>query len=314
MGGMFKQYAWVAHLVVILFCSYFAAKIVNVYVGKALEVRRSIGLLKKSEKIEPIRESHDRAYYDAITERNLFSSSETPTETTAEGGVPSAEAQYIPGQEAVKTSLPVKLYSVLVVGEGKDERSSATVEVGKEIDVFAVKGEKVFSPGTTLIQIKPDRIEFVNKGRLEYAKMDDDEANSIFGPPTEGTAEVAAKAEPVVKGEEAPTVQAEGGKFVIDQREIDNALTNLDKLYTEIRAVPNFQDGKVTGMKVLSVKPGSVFAKLGLKRGDILSRINGIELDVKKGFDIFNQLKEQKNFNLDLVRGGSTQTFDYEIR
>ena len=41
---------------------------------------------------------------------------------------------------------------------------------------------------------------------------------------------------------------------------------------------------------------------------------DGIELDVKRGFDIFNNLKDQKSFTLDLVRGGSTQTFEYEIR
>jgi general secretion pathway protein C len=78
--------------------------------------------------------------------------------------------------------------------------------------------------------------------------------------------------------------------------------------------VPNFQDGKASGMKILSVKPGSVFAKLGLKRGDILNRINGVELDVRKGFEIFSQLKDQKSLSLDLVRGGANQTVEYEIR
>ncbi|MFA4875517.1 MAG: hypothetical protein WC690_09295, partial [bacterium] len=104
------------------------------------------------------------------------------------------------------------------------------------------------------------------------------------------------------------------GKFTVDQKEVDDALQNLDRLYTEIRAVPNFSGGKVSGMKILSVKNGSLFSKLGLRRGDVLQKINGMELDVKKGFEIFNQLKEQKTITLDLIRQGQPTTLEYEIR
>lgn len=309
MGGLLKQYMWIANLVVILFCSYFVAKIVNVYIGKTLEVYRAIGVMKKTEKLPPVRERRSRADYNVIIERDIFDSSEAPPPEAAEGAR-EEEAKYVPGQEAVRTALPVKIYAVLVVGEGKDERSSATISMGKDVDVYSVRGDKTFSPGVVMVQVKPNRIEFINKGRLEYAELEEEGVGSIFGPPGEGPAEVATKEAADVDA----TVKKEGDKFLIDQREIDNALANLDRLYTEIRAVPNFQDGRVNGMKVLSVKPGSVFAKLGLRRGDILSRINGIELDVRRGFDIFNQLKDQKSFNLDLVRGGTTQTYDYEIR
>lgn len=317
MGGLFKQYVWIIHLVVILFCSYFAAKIINVYVGKALEVHRGIGVLKKAEVAVPVREEHSRTDFELIVERNIFdSSTSAPAAATAETEG-EKEAEYVPGREAVKTTLGIKVYGVLMVGKGLDGRSSATVGMGKgDVDVYAVRDErKVFSPGVVLVQVKPDRIEFINKGRLEYASLEDEMGKSIFGPPGEGEeAKAQEKAPEVAKKDEGTNVAMQDGKYVIDQREIDNALTNLDRLYTEIRAVPNFKDNKVVGMKVLSIKPGSVFAKLGLKRGDVLSKINGIELDVKRGFDIFNQLKNQKSFNLDLIRDGAPQTFDYEIR
>ena len=314
MGGLLKQYIWVVNLVVILFCTYFAAKIINVYVGKALEVHKGIGVLKKTESVPIDKEMHSKSDYEIIAERNIFDSAEALPQEASEDEDKEKDVKYVPGQEAVKTALPVKVYAILVVGKGKDKRSSTTVGMGKkDIDVYSVQGEKSFSPGVTLVQVKPNRIEFVNKGRLEYAEMEEEGAKTIFGLPSElESTEVADNKE--VKKLSGETVEQMEGKFVIDQREIDNALANLDKLYTEIRAVPNFKDGKVTGMKILSVKPASVFAKLGLKRGDILSRINGIELDVKRGFDIFDQLKDQKSFNLDLVRGGTTQTFEYEIR
>jgi len=308
---MFKQYAWAFHIAFILVVSFFAAKIANVYIGNLLEIKTSIGVIKTKEAAVDIAAVKNRNEYDVIVERNIFDSSEAApsgVESIADSGT------YVPGGEAVKTGLSIKVMAVLVIGEGKDKRSSTTVDSGGgNVDVYGVGEEKTFSPGVRLVQVKPDRIEFIRNGRLEYAELMEDSGESIFGPPKPLGTTVASKALPPAPSGEAIAKVAEG-KFVIDQKEIDNAIANMDKLFTEIRAVPNFQDGKVSGMKILSVKPGSVFAKLGLKRGDILNRINGVELDVRKGFEIFSQLKDQKNLSLDLVRGGSNQTVEYEIR
>jgi general secretion pathway protein C len=309
---MFKQYSWLLNVLFILFVSFFASKITNVYLSKALEVKKSIGVVKTAEEAPPMSVVKEREDYDVITQRNIFDSSDTGEGSgEAEGG--GAETAYVPGGEAVKTGLSIKVLAVLVIGEGKDKRSSATVDSGGKdgVDVYAVGEERSFSPGVKLVQVKPDRIEFIRGGRLEYAELLEDMGGTIFGPPIEGP--VASKeAAPAKEGE--AVVKAGEGKYVIDQREIDNALQNLDKLYTEIRAVPNFQDGRASGMKILSIKPGSVFAKLGLKRGDVLQKINGMELDVRKGFEIFSQLKDQKSLSLDLIRGGANQTVEYEIR
>lgn len=309
---MFKQYSWLLNLLFILFVSFFASKITNVYLSKALEVKKPIVVPPPTAETSTMSVVKDRKDYDVITQRNLFDSTDTgATEGEVQGG--GAEADYVPGGEAVKTGLSIKILAILVIGEGKDKRSSTTVDSGGSggVDVYAVGEEKSFSPGVKLVQVKPDRIEFIRSGKLEYAELLDELGGTIFGPPMEGA--VASKdAAPPKEGE--PVVKASEGKYVIDQREIENALQNLDKLYTEIRAVPNFQDGKASGMKILSIKPGSVFAKLGLKRGDVLQKINGMELDVRRGFEIFGQLKDQKSLSLDLIRGGANQTVDYEIR
>ena len=88
----------------------------------------------------------------------------------------------------------------------------------------------------------------------------------------------------------------------------------MGKLYTEIRIVPNAVGNQIQGMKILSVKQGSLFDKLGLQRGDILERINGMEVDIKSGFKIFNELKDVKSLTVDLTRQGQKQSFEYEIR
>lgn len=336
MAGGVRQYYWIIDLVAIFFVAFFLAKVTGVYLGRALEIQRSVGLVKGGAAAPVAPPKSELADYKVIVDRNIFdmnpagaAEGEAGAEQPGEG-----EANQVPTGEAVQTSLDVKVAGVLVVGDGRDARSSATILGGGAAPapaagkggaakgggggggakVYSVGSEESFAPNTKLTRVQPDRIEFVNNGRLEFAEVMTNKGIDIFGPPQREP--VAAAAEP---SKEAPKKDSlvkseQPGKFTVDQREIDEAMQNLDKLYTEIRAVPNFAGGKVSGMKILSVKNGSIFAKLGMRRGDVLQKINGMELDVKKGFEIFNQLKDQKQITLDLIRQGQPTTLDYEIR
>lgn len=328
MGGGIRQYYWIIDLVGIFLCAFFLAKVTSVYLGKAMEVKRSVAVLKASDVALDAQTKISLAEYDVIVDRDMFDASDVPTEGDASEAGGEEEAQVQTSGEAVLTSLGIKVVGVLVVGKGTDSRSSATISgpggggaapargrapAAGGAEVYAVGDEDSFAPNTKLMKVQPDRIEFLNNGRLEYAEVLADGGESIFGPPPTGP--VAASTPSAAKAPADANIRQEGeGQFAVDRREIDEAVQNLDKLYTEIRAVPNFAGGKVSGMKVLSVKNGSIFAKLGLRRGDVLQKINGLELDVKRGFEIFNKLKEESNIRLDLIRQGQPTTLEYEIR
>ncbi|HPM41707.1 MAG TPA: hypothetical protein PLY45_04660, partial [bacterium] len=131
MGGFFRQYSWVIDLVGILFSSFLLAKIAGVYLGKALEVERSIGVLKAADMAPMERKRADISEYSVIIERNMFDAAERSFETTAEEGGEGAAAEEASATgEAVKTSLGIKVVGVLVVGDGRDKRSTATVSGG----------------------------------------------------------------------------------------------------------------------------------------------------------------------------------------
>ncbi len=327
MSGLWKQYRWLGGLVFTLCLSFFLAKIVGVYLSSLLEVPRSIAVVAEEGAAVEEPTTEEVTAYSVITERNIFDASEAPAPEPCQPDDQRPECQQdataqVPSGEPVKTGLPIKVLSTVVVGEGKDGRSTAVIDAGggKGVDVYAVRDpEKTFGPNVVLIQIKPRRIEFLNNNRLEYAEIEDDSTTaSIFIPPDQlAEGATAAKTAPSA-ADAVPTgdqiSQLAEGKYVVNQAEIDAALSSLDQLYTQIRAVPNFEGGKVQGMKILSIKPGSIFAKLGLRRGDVLDRINGQQIDIKNGFQLFNQLKEQKQFSLDLKRGGKTESYEYEIR
>lgn len=311
---MIKQYLWIFDLFALFLCSFFAAKLTNVYIGTliATPVPANAPAVEKRVAEAP-KTPPPYSDYKVILDRNIFDSEESKP---AGGESTTTQNQMVVNTgEPVKTSLAIQVVGVLVVGAGKDDRSSATVSSSGKVDTYAVGTEDGFSPNTKLTRVTPERIEFLNQGRMEYALFEEETAFNIFGPPpTSETAQASpvAVATPTTPAE---TVKKEGeGQFVIDQNEVQNALSNMERLYTEIRAVPNFAGGKVSGMKILSVKQGSLFDKLGLQRGDILEKINGMELDVKKGFEIFNQLKTERHLVVDLQRQGAKKSFEYDIR
>lgn len=313
MEALLKQWMWVAKALGVLVAAFLMAKITNVYVGQLLELHRSIGVVSPmvtETKSEDMRKQSD---FDVIVQRNIFDSSETPV-SPDQAGAPGSATQQVPTGEAVKTSLPIKVMGVMMIGDGKDKRSSTSIEVSGKSDAYGVGDEMAIASNAKLVQVKPDRIEFVNGGRLEYAELDMGLGENIFGPPKATAATVTTEKTTPVGEKEGGVAKLTDNKFAIDQKEIDNALANPELLYTEIRAVPNFENGKVSGMKVLSIKPGSIFSKLGIKRGDVLQQINGMDLDVKQGFQIFSQLKDQKNFNMNVQRNGAKTTLEYEIR
>lgn len=315
-----RRYDWTLHLATIVVCAFFLARAVTTYVAGLLESASVVVAEATPAAPEAVAEDEDKDVgveaYKIIEDRNIFNSAEVAAapETNPDALNPEQVGELGP---AVKTGLDVKVQSTLVIGDGTDRRSSAMVAGGKSkgSQAFFVGDEESFAPNVKLTKVAKDRIEFINGGRLEYAELVDWTAKkSVFAPPDEvhGTGGKSGdKADKAKPSEEAP---AAGGKIVLDQKEVDDALQNLDKLYSEVRIVPNFQDGKPDGMKVLSIKPGGLASKLGIRRGDVLKNVNGQELDIKRGMELFGSMKDSKNFSLDVVRGGKNQTLEYEIK
>jgi len=102
--------------------------------------------------------------------------------------------------------------------------------------------------------------------------------------------------------------------WLIERAKIEAALANLPKLLTQARLVPNFNGGKANGFQVLSMQPGSFFTEIGLKEGDVLQRINGVEVnDPQNLLKAFEQLRNEAAINVDLQRRSQPVTLAYEI-
>jgi len=111
-------------------------------------------------------------------------------------------------------------------------------------------------------------------------------------------------------------IEARGPRdFVIDRGALDELIENQASLMSHVRAAPEMVDGRMLGVKLLFVRGGGVLDKLGLKTGDALMSINGMELtSPEKILAAYARLTTAPRLSLTILRDGAPTQVDYEIR
>jgi len=119
-----------------------------------------------------------------------------------------------------------------------------------------------------------------------------------------------------VEDDESIAVRKVGeNSFVMDRREVEGVLQDFNKLLTQIRVVPHFADGNPDGFKIFNIRPGSLFASLGMVNGDIIKRVNGLDITgPEQALQMFQQLRDESQVTVDLERFRKNLTLNYEIR
>ncbi len=234
------------------------------------------------------------ADYQVVLQRDIFDSSAhpdqslTPLKDTRETAAPAAPRQ-----------------SLTLLGTVAGGRVPlAVIGAGKEIKVFQL-GDEV-SGGGKLAEV--DR----NLVKIQYPDGSKDQLPLYKGEKDGGPAAPAGKSATAAGGY---TIKSIGeNRWVIPQQEAEKARGNLNELLQQARMVPHIVNGQTDGFSVQMIRPHSLFALLGLKVGDILMQVNGMDLNSpEKALQVFQQLREAKHISIGLQRNGSPLTFEYEV-
>ncbi len=101
----------------------------------------------------------------------------------------------------------------------------------------------------------------------------------------------------------------------LNKREVEDTLKDMNKVMTQARIIPYIVNNKNQGYRIFSIRPNSIYTKIGLKNGDVIQRVNGIELaSPEKAYSLFQQLKDEPKVSLDILRRGQKSTLDISIR
>ena len=276
-------------LVLLAAIAWFGARTVNAVVAAGLESPPDrppavSALAPAAPAAQPL------SAYAVIHERDVFNPGTVAAPAASTAGAP-------------RTDLNVKLWGTAVAADPR--RSYAVIEdqVERRQRLYRV-GDTILDEAT-LTRVEWDRVVLSRDGQEEILELSWARAAPGSGAPAAAAA--AASGERIRRTAD--------GKFLVDRRELEKTVENLNEVFTQARAVPYFQNGQTVGFRVFAIKPGSVFEKIGLKNGDVIRRVNGVELtDPTKAITLFNELQNQGHIAVDLDRNKQSQSFSYEIR
>lgn len=97
---------------------------------------------------------------------------------------------------------------------------------------------------------------------------------------------------------------------VLRSSQIQKALSNIDTLMSQANIRPH-----ADGFKITRIRPSSIFRRMGLRNGDIITAANNQPIDsVSDAMDIWQDLTAGGETSLKIKRRGRTRIFDYRIK
>jgi len=100
----------------------------------------------------------------------------------------------------------------------------------------------------------------------------------------------------------------------VTRNDITYYAKNPRKIWKDISIREVKKKGKIYGFKIYKINSRSKFAKLGLRRGDIIIRANNVDLtSYKAAFDLYNHINEIDTMQLVILRDNEEKELVYEI-
>lgn len=305
-----SRYLVVVNLLLLALAAYAAAGIVGTALAARFIPVADVALVEPPAP-PPIEKAKPATYYALIHQRDIFNSVK-PVEAP-----PVAEAPK-------KTQLKVKLWGVAVRGP----RSHCIIEDQSarppKQELFKI-GDMV--AGIAKVKaIEWDKVILEHDGAEEILELVPDStahaaaavAATLGATGTAGANGTTAPGSAPRPGAAGPdiNVQVVGeNQYEIPKAEVDKAFENLGQLFTQMRAVPHFEGGKAVGFRLFAIRSGSLFDKIGLRNGDIVKRINEIEMkDPSSALPMFEQLRNEQSLTVDLTRNRTDLTLGYKVK
>ena len=307
-AALLKDYGWGLNLVFIGLAAYFVAGAVNAIVARSIRVVPTVEDVAASQSNRPPVTQRPKVALTTIASRNLFNvKREELNPKPAEDGT-LTDAVSFDGKDLKPCTVPAVVSATLVSAEYPEWSLAVLVSnTTHEPEVYSINsGSNQIADDATLVDIRYREVVVRRRDHFELCS-------------TEGNAPP-----PVITAAPAPSEDGGGGEgvtktsetsYTIAGNEIDKALGDMNEVATQARIVPSFQNGKANGFKLFSIKPNSIYQKIGLQNGDVISKINGYEMNSPdKALEIYAKLKDSQSIQIDLKRRGKDMSMNYTVQ
>lgn len=277
-------------LVFLFILSYLA---VDIFYGIVLTRFQQVKISEVKTRKTPAKKPREKVTlndFRIIAERNIFGSSGKPT-------VNETEMEKEPKVDDIEKLEATSLKLVLIGTVTGPRRNSFAV-----IEETAKKKQGLFKTGDTVLDAT---IRKILRGKVVLRVDDKDEILEMKQGGTESK-----------KGNRAST-NGSGDEYTITvgQKDLQDSIKNINQLLTEVRIRPNMNNGKPDGLSLAYIKRGSIFTKLGLKKGDIITGLNGKPINSPEdAFSFYKSLETGSDLSLSIRRGGRSEVINYQFR
>ncbi len=206
----------------------------------------------------------------------------------------------------------VKRLNVRLLGVVVGAKCEAMILDGGKIRIIRV-GDEVM--GYKVIKIERDLVILERNGEKAEISFKYGSGSSSRRIPERKTVVRKPPPPPPKPVESTGIRRTSEGKIVISRDLINEALMSPQKFLRGIFIGPHFKNGKPDGFVIRYLSRTHLLSKMGLKKGDVIKRINGIE--IKTVTDYYNAIRsitEGDSLTLTVERKGKEMNIECEIR
>jgi general secretion pathway protein C len=322
----FRKYAWTANLVLLFAAAWLSAKTVNTLVGALIRPRPEVDLAAV-QAAPPRPQLPTTLDTDALY--RLIGVAPPKTVETSGPVVPPSPRNCEDVRAAPKKSdLRMQLVAGVIADRPRFSLATVTDLATRETHVLGVGDELGAVRLLGVERVRDDNDATGNGFRVVAIICNGGTKEYLDFEPGSGAAPVAEAPNlgvgpvprPPAGGPPAPGGKMEGirkvaeNRYEIDRTVLDSTLGDLNKIATQARIVPSFENGVANGFKLFSIQPGSLYAAIGIENGDVIQRINGYEINSpEKALEIYQKLKESGHITVQGKRGSSPYTYEYNV-
>lgn len=215
-------------------------------------------------------------------------------------------------QEAPDTTLHLTLKGVVASRDMMSAWAIIADRMGNE-ENYGV--DDPLPDGAVLKEIYSDRIILLHNGRFETLRLPE---NDMSGVQTESP--VSRRANNRRSSQSTPTrttqvptgavnhLSYEASQVVKSYKE--KLLSDPQSVMNTLRAEPYRQGGQLKGYRIFPGQDKQLFGQVGLEPGDVVTAVNGIELDSPlKGLEVMQTITDATEVSVNVLRNGVTQTY-----
>jgi general secretion pathway protein C len=291
-----ERYVVALNFLLIAGCAYFAARSLNDIVARRLIVVPPAPAPAAAAR-PPAQLT--RADYDLIVQRDIFNAVK-----------PQAAPPPPAPPQATAADLHIKLVGTSHLSWNKpfavfEDNNTHDQSIYRQGDQIPDAGE--------LLSVEKSKVVINHNGTQVTLEMPTDDTQNPSPPGAMPEPVPIVPSMPPMAGRDVERVGP--NQFVVQRTSVDRNLQNMGQLFTQMRAIPNVENGKTDGFRLSEVIPGSLFSQMGLRNGDVVSAIGGQDLnDPTQAIALLNSLRNASSLSITVMRHGRPIDLNYQIQ